>query len=84
MYSSPDICIVDLQSHVQKLQADFHCLDDQSQVQTSLDHFWSRLSWYLHAFVINVFTTIIKTIFCPVLLKNNGDEGDGNIFPFKG
>ena len=43
-YSSPDICVVDLQSHVRKLRAHFRRLDDQSQVQTSLDHFWSRLS----------------------------------------
>ena len=26
---------------------------------------------------------IIKTNFSPVLLKNIGDKGDGNIFPFK-
>lgn len=41
-YVSPDICIIDLQNHIQKLWAHFHHLDDQSWVQVGIKHFWTR------------------------------------------
>ena len=41
-YVLPDINVVNLQSQVQKLQAHFCHLDNESCVQTSLDQFWTK------------------------------------------
>ena len=42
-YASSDVCVIDLQTQVWEIWAHFHCLDNQSCVQTSLDRFWTKM-----------------------------------------
>ena len=41
-YVSSNVCVVDFQTQVWKIQAHFHCLDDWSHMQTSLNWFWTK------------------------------------------
>ena len=43
-YSASDIPVLGLQSQLRKLQGHFRRLDNQSQVQAPLDHFWTVTS----------------------------------------
>ena len=40
-YSAPNIPVLSLQTQLRKLRGHFHQLDNQSQVQVPLDHFWT-------------------------------------------
>ena len=41
-YMLSNVYVVDLQTQVQKIQAHFHHLNNQSHMQTSLDQFWTK------------------------------------------
>ena len=39
---SSNVCVINLQTQVQKIQAHFHHLNDWSHMQTSLNQFWTK------------------------------------------
>jgi hypothetical protein len=45
-YSAPDIPVLSLQTQLHKLWGHFRQLDNQSQVQVPLDHFWTVGCWH--------------------------------------
>ena len=41
-YALSNVCVISLQTQVQKIQAHFHRLSDWSHMQTSLNQFWTK------------------------------------------
>ena len=41
-YVLSNVCVINLQTQVQKIQAHFHHLNDWSNMQTSLNQFWTK------------------------------------------